>query len=542
MTLGGIASKPGNESTPEVKVIKCINPATLASIGEVMATPPAAMGEILQHARDSQAKWQDTPLKNRIKLLKKVIQYINQHAEELASTIANETGKPKIEAINSDLISGIGVAAYAINNVGKALKPYRIRDSLMAMMSLLGRKSYIIPKPIGVVGIISPWNYPWGIPFGQAFMAIASGNAVIIKPSSETPMTGLKIQEVFDKVGFPKGLLRVIPGGGSAIGNALVESGVDRIIFTGSTEIGKQIMARAAQRLTPVTMELGGKDAMIVCNDANLDRAAAAGTWGAFVNLGQTCVGVKRIYAQKGIYDNFLAKFTEKVKNLKQGWGWDDPDVCVGSLINQHALEEMEKHVARAVEQGAQVVTGGHRNPNLPGLFFEPTVLANVTQDMDCARKEIFGPIVCVLPFNTPDDAVRLANDSNYALAGSVWTKDLKNGKTLAQRLDSGTILVNNLIYTYGLGATPWGGKRDSGFGRTHGKFGFDEVIEPHHVHIDSGSFLLAQDPWWHPYNARKFKANMAMLGLVAGKLRKVVPFFLNLLGSEENPKKKGTK
>ncbi|OLS12106.1 MAG: succinate-semialdehyde dehydrogenase (NAD(P)+), partial [Promethearchaeota archaeon CR_4] len=318
---GGYVETPGDATTRVQRRIRCINPATLNPLGAVSATSPEAIGEVLARARKSQEKWQEKwqgiPLIDRIRLLKGAVRYVRNHVEDIAFTIASETGKPKIEAINSDLIAAMGVADFAIHKVSKVLRPYRIKDRVLALMCLLGRHSYIFPKPVGVVGIISPWNYPFGIPFGQTFMATAAGNAVILKPSTETPLAGVKIQEVFDQAGFPTGLVQAIPGAGNGIGNALVESGVDRIIFTGSVQVGKQIMARAAQRLTPVTLELGGKDAMIVFADADIARAVTAGTWGAFINSGQTCVGVKRIYVQESVQEEFISQFTEQVKKLK---------------------------------------------------------------------------------------------------------------------------------------------------------------------------------------------------------------------------------
>ncbi|HMF31539.1 MAG TPA: aldehyde dehydrogenase family protein, partial [Candidatus Lokiarchaeia archaeon] len=327
------------EPCPVGKLLRSANPATLDFIGDVQETPPTAIREILDRARQAQHDWEQVHTRTRINLLKNALQYIRDHIEEIAFTIASETGKPKIEAVNSDIITAIGVGDFTVHNLSKVLKPYLVKMGRIGnLLRLLGRYSYIYPKPVGVVGIISPWNYPFGIPFSQVIMAVAAGNAVILKPSTETPLTGLRIQEVFDEAGFPPGLVQAIPGTGSGIGNALVESGVDRIIFTGSVDVGRQVMARAVQRLTPVTLELGGKDAMVVFDDADLDRAATAAVFGSFLNAGQTCVGVKRIYVQHSIYEKFLARLKEKVESLKQGWGWDDLDVSIGPLINARAI------------------------------------------------------------------------------------------------------------------------------------------------------------------------------------------------------------
>ncbi len=517
------------EPCPNGPIIRSVNPATLETVGDVMETSIAQIPHVLECSRAVQKNWAMVSVKERLRLLHRAARYIREHMEELTFTIASETGKPRIEAINSDIIPPLGVLDFTLGSLKRILRSTRIRMGRMGfMLRLLGRYSYIYPKPIGVVGIISPWNYPFGIPFSQVLMAIAAGNAVILKPSSETPLTALCMREVLDGAGFPKDLLQIVIGLGSGVGVAIVESGVDRIIFTGSTTVGRDIMHRASQRLTPVTLELGGKDPMIILADADIDRAVAAATWGAFINAGQTCVGVKRIYVERSIYAAFLTRLKEQVVHLKQGWGWDDSDVSVGSLINARAVAEMERQVQRALEQGARVLVGGHRHPTLKGNYFEPTVMVDVTQDMDCVRQEIFGPIVVVLPFNTEQDAIRLANDSEFALSGSVWTRNIPRGKNIAEQLESGTIDVNNVAYTYGLGATPWGGKRNSGFGRSHGDFGFHDLIEPHHVHVDKGR--LPRDPWWHPYTAGKIRASLALIDIAFfGRSAKIISLLKNL-------------
>ncbi len=502
---------PSNEPCPMGAIIRSVNPATLETVGDVRETLITQIPSIIDRARAVQQDWIKVPVTERIRLLKGAARYMRDHLDTIALTIASETGKPRIEAINSDIIAALGVLDFTKGAIKRILHPYRIRMGRMGfILRLLGRFSYIYPKPVGVVGIISPWNYPFGIPFSQILMAIAAGNAVILKPSSDTPLTALRMQEILVGAGFPKDLLQVVVGSGSGVGAKLVESGVDRIIFTGSTAVWREIMQRANQRLTPVTLELGGKDPMIIFADADMGRAVAAATWAAFLNSGQTCVGVKRIYVERPVYAEFLARLKEQAEHLKQGWGWDDPDVSVGALINARAVTDMERHVQRAIEQGAKVLVGGHRNPTLRGNFFEPTVLVDVTQDMDSVRQEIFGPIVVVLPFDSEQEAIRLANDSDFALSGSVWTRNIVRGKRVAKELESGTVDVNNVAYTYGLGATPWGGKRNSGFGRSHGDFGFHELLEPHHVHVDQGR--LPRDPWWHPYNAGKISTSLSLM------------------------------
>jgi len=217
------------------------------------------------------------------------------------------------------------------------------------------------------------------------------------------------------------------------------------------------------------------------------------------------CAGIKRIYVQEGIYEQFVQRFKEQTEQLNQGWGWQHPEISMGPLINEGALLEMEEYVKRAKEQGAKILTGGRKNPDLKGYFFEPTIITNAKQELDVVQKEIFGPIVPVLPFKTEEEAIRMANDTEFGLYGSVWTTDLEKGKRIAEQMTMGTIAVNNHAYTYGIPHTPWGGNKNSGFGRTHGNFGFEELMEPHHIHIDSGK--IEKELWWQPYNENKLKA-----------------------------------
>lgn len=473
------------------------NPATLELVGELDCTPIDDIPIIIQKARAAQAEWAARPLEERRRTLKRLQEHVSSNIDGIARVVCQETGKPRVEAINADLMSALSATMYSIERMPSLFCPRRVGfGGLSIMMRYLGRRSYIHPRPLGVVAIIAPWNYPLGIPFSQVVMAIAAGNAVVLKPSPEAPFTGLEVRKAFMAAGVPEDLVQVVIGDGG-VGLALASSDVDRVILTGSTEVGKKVMAAAAQRLTPVTMELGGKDPMIVLSDADLPRASAAAAWGCYVNAGQTCVGIKRIYVQENVYRSFLETFSENVSRIKLGYGWDDPDVGMGPLINERAVKAMEAQVARAVEQGGKVLFGGRR-PDMKGHFFEPTAIVDVKQSSDIVQKETFGPIVAILPFRTEEEAIAMANDSPYALSGSVWTSDLARGRSIAERMNGGTVNVNNVGYTFGLASTPWGGGKDSGFGRTHGEEGFAELLEFHHVHVDRGRF--ARELWWHPY------------------------------------------
>lgn len=513
-----------------MSIIESYNPATLEVVGKVKKFKSIDLEEILKKSRKIQSYWKSVSIKEKKTLLKNLLIYLSKNLEDIAKIISLETGKPKLEAINSDILAGMASVRYSIDFIEEILDPYKIKFKGMKLpLKFMGRSSYIVPKPLGIIGIISPWNFPFGIPFSQIVMAITVGNSIILKPSSETPLTGLKIREIFVKSNFPEDLIQVIPGSGSEIGSALVKSNVDRIIFTGSVEVGKNVMRDAAQKLTPVTLELGGKSPMIVLEDADLERSVNGAIWGSFVNSGQMCAGIKRIYLQEEIFGRFINKLKIKVESLKQGYGWDDPTISIGPLINNKALDEMQNHVKKALEQGAKVLIGGKRNPLLKGYFFEPTILINVKQEMDIVQEEIFGPIVPILTFSSDEEAINLANDTKFGLYGSVWTKDLERGKRIAEKLTMGTISINNHAYTYGIPHTPWGGNKNSGFGRTHGKFGFEELIDLHHIHVDNQR--IKEELWWQPYNTTKLKAQLDIMNfLFLKKYRKIFSLIKKLI------------
>jgi len=492
-------------------VIHKSNPATLEPLGEVECAFPEEVPRMVESARAAQSSWgRETPDK-RSRVLREVQTILAERTDEFAELVSRETGKPLMESLATDVMNALSVGDFAASRVEHLFRDSKVDfGPLSSVMRYMGRSSHLIPRPLGVIGIIAPWNYPLAIPYSQVMMSLAAGNGVVLKPSSSTPLTALRMAEMFKEAGVPEGLLQVAIGPGSTVGEALVRSDVDRIIFTGHTEVGRTIMVQAAQRLTPITLELGGKDAMIVLKDADLKRAARAACWGAFVNCGQTCAAVKRIYVEESAEAKFTSLLLREVAALRQGFDLSDPGVSMGSMISEGAVRDMESQLAKAIEQGAKVLIGGKR-PKRIGHFFEPTVL-RAEQNMDIVQKETFGPITTIMAFKGEEEAVRLANDSPFALNGSVWTSDVAKGRGVATRLRSGTITVNNVAYTYGLGATPWGGSGESGFGRTHGDAGFEELIERQHVHLDRGKF--PSEIWWPPYGKEGTEAMHDFTGL----------------------------
>jgi succinate-semialdehyde dehydrogenase/glutarate-semialdehyde dehydrogenase len=327
-------------------------------------------------------------------------------------------------------------------------------------------------------------------------MALMAGNAVVVKPSELTPLTGLKIKEVFDRAGLADGVLQIVTGDGST-GAALVGSGLDKIMFTGSVATGKRVAEAAAKYLTPVVLELGGKDPMIVLDDANVQNAARGAVWGAFANSGQTCSSVERCYVHETIAEKFVREVVTETKRLHQSVGTDKA-ADVGSMTSEQQLRLVERHVDDAVDKGATALVGGHRLADTPGAFFEPTVLIDVDHDMDIMREETFGPVLPIMTFKTDDEAVRLANDTSYGLTASVWSGSIARGKRVAERIDAGTVMVNEVLYTHGIAQTPWGGLKQSGLGRTHGRGGLLELVSARHIHVNHLGFI--PDLWWFNY------------------------------------------
>jgi succinate-semialdehyde dehydrogenase/glutarate-semialdehyde dehydrogenase len=383
---------------------------------------------------------------------------------------------------------------YFARNAAKILKLERINIGLYAT---LGRTSKIIYKPLGTVGIIPAWNYPFSIPLGEAVMALMAGNTIIVKPSELTPFIGLKIGEIFEKVGLPENVLQVVTGDGRT-GAALVDAGIEKIMFTGSVATGKKIAESAAKHLTSVVLELGGKDPMVVFADANLELAAQGAVWGAFCNSGQSCSSVERLYVEESAAEEFTKLVVEKTKRLNQDSG-DKETTDIAAMSSERQIKIVEDHVESFRNEGAKILTGGNRNENFKGAFYEPTVISNATNQMRGMREETFGPTLPIATFKTEREAIDLANDSDFGLTASVWTRDLNKGKRVAEKILAGTVCVNEVLYTHGIGQTPWGGFKQSGYGRTHGRHGLMELVAPQHIHVNRA--LLAPNAWWLPYS-----------------------------------------
>jgi acyl-CoA reductase-like NAD-dependent aldehyde dehydrogenase len=471
-----------------------LDPSTGEEIGRVPLLDAAGVAAAVARARAAQTAWAKLSYNERARFILRAREIVLEQVDDIANLISRETGKPVTEAIAMEIVPTLDLMHYFAANAKQILKRKRVG---LGQYNYMARTSYIVYKPLGVVGIISPWNFPWATPLDEVVMALMAGNAVVVKPSELTPLTALKIADVFKQAKLPDGLLEIVTGDGST-GAALVDAGVNKIMFTGSVNTGKRVAEAAAKHLTPVVLELGGKDPMIVFEDANLENAARAAIWGAFCNSGQACASIERCYVHASIADKFVELVIKETKRLKQ----DKPstgDIDVGAMTNQEQLEIVEDHLSDAVEHGAEVRAGGHRLSESQGWFHEPTVVTGVDHSMKLMRDETFGPVLPIMTFRTDEEAVRLANDSIYGLTASVFTGDLGRGKRIAEQLDAGTVMVNEVVYTHAVAQTPWGGVKQSGYGRTHGSLGLLELVSAQHIHVNAMPGLA--DVWWFPYS-----------------------------------------
>lgn len=471
------------------------NPANGAEIGRVKNMSAEDVRVAVAKSRAAFQTWRETSFAERKRLIMKAREIILSEIDEIARLISDESGKPIAEALSMEIAPVLDLMQYFAKNAEKILKPRKVNIGLYAT---LGRTSKIVYQPLGIVGIIPAWNYPFSIPLGEAAMALMAGNTVIIKPSELTPFVGLKIGEIFRKAGLQEFVVQIVTGDGTT-GAALVDSAPDKIMFTGSVATGKKIAESAAKNLTSVVLELGGKDAMIVFADANLELAAQGAVWGAFCNSGQSCSSVERLYVEESIAEALTGRIVEKTRQLKQGASSDET-IDIGAMSSPKQLEIVKNHVADFERDGAKILIGGKSN----NLFFEPTVISGATNEMRSMQEETFGPTLPIATFKTEEEAIRLANDSEFGLTASVWTRDLARGKRVAEKIEAGSVCVNEVLYTHGIGQTPWGGFKNSGRGRTHGIEGLMELVQPQHIHVNKLAIL--PNAWWMPYGADAVK------------------------------------
>lgn len=452
------------------------------------------MRTAVARARDAQPQWARTPVKDRAAAIRRVRDLIVERADEMAAVISQDNGKTRTDALSTEVLPAAMAADYYARHAAKWLKDRKIKPASL----LLGNKKAKIHRvPYGVVGVISPWNYPFAIPFSEVVMGLLAGNAVVLKVASQTQQVGRAIERLFQEAGLPRDVFVYVHLPGRLAGDAFLESGINKLFFTGSVAVGKQLMAKAAESLTPLVLELGGNDPMLVCPDANLERAASGAVWAGFQNAGQSCGGVERIYVHRAVYEQFLALLNEKVKSLRIGLDDGQHAVDIGRMTTANQASTVRAHIDEALSRGA-VIAAQSPCPAGNELLLPATVLMNVDHSMRVMREETFGPVVGVMPVDSMDEAIRLANDSDLGLTASVWSRDKREAERLAKQIAAGVVMINDHLMSHGLAETPWGGFKHSGLGRTHGQLGFDEMTQLQCiVHDTMGN--LKRNLWWHP-------------------------------------------
>jgi acyl-CoA reductase-like NAD-dependent aldehyde dehydrogenase len=482
------------------------SPATLRQIAELPVTQAADLAAAVERGRRAQAVWQQTSFPERSKILYHLRDLLLDEAERLADILTAETGRPRAEVYGNELFYLCDAIGSWAKKSSRYLRPQRIRPHF----PLLKPKKVILTyAPRGVVGIISPWNFPLTMTLGEALPALMAGNAVVIKPSELTPMSAIFGAEIATKAGFPENLLQIAVGYG-ATGEALIDH-ADMIAFTGSVETGKRVMRKAAERLIPVSLELGGKDPMIVLKGADLERAAGACVWGALMNCGQICTSIERVYVEAPVYQSFVDKVVARVRGIRQGSSENEIDI--GSMTSEQQLQKVAAQVDEAVAKGAKVLVGGRRSPDLPGYYYEPTVLVNVDHSMSVMTEETFGPVIPIVKVKDADEALRMANDSRYGLSGSIFSKNKDTAWRLAEKMQSGSVSINDSLVSFIVADAPMGGRKESGYGYRHGAEGIRKFCQQKTVVIDR--LGLKEEFPWYPATRKKAEQIRHLLNLL---------------------------
>jgi acyl-CoA reductase-like NAD-dependent aldehyde dehydrogenase len=482
---------------PAMATIPVDNPATGETITAVPALGSDEIQSMVARARAAQPGWDAIGFEGRGQVLRRAQKWMLDNVDRVIEVVVSESGKTHEDAQLADFGYTVSALGFWAKEAPKYLADERVPSWNNPIAA--GKKLVIRYAPIGVVGVIGPWNYPIANSFGDCIPALAAGNSVILKPSEVTPLSSLLMEEMMRECGLPADVFQVATGDG-ATGQALIAN-VDCVMFTGSATTGKKVLKGAAEAMVPCYLELGGKDPMIVCADADLDRAANAAAFYSMNNGGQVCISVERVYVEEPVYDQFVQKVTDNIRELRQGVPEGIGTVDIGAVTFPPQVEIIDSHVRDAVEKGAKVLVGGHPRAGT-GRFYEPTVLVDVDHSMRCMREETFGPTIPIMKVRDADEAIGLANDSEYGLQASVWTSDVKRGEELARRIEAGVVCVNDAQINYSALNLPMGGWKTSGLGARHGANGIRKYAKVQSLLVTRRA--LKREPFMFPYRANR--------------------------------------
>ncbi len=511
---GNGAAAPDGQP-PKTKQLESFSPSTGELVGAVDTLTEDQVQAVVDDVAEVQPFWAQLSLDDRARYFRRAADVLLEELDELAELLSTEQGKPRVESYTMELLPTVDALRWIADNGPDILAREKVGFS---QAFLLTKKAHFSYEPIGVVGVIAPWNYPWSIPFGEVAIALMCGNGVILKPASLTPLIGERIRMIFEKAGFPEGLVRTVHGGG-VIGDALTRSTAGKIFFTGSVPVGYKVGAACAEQMKGCVLELGGKDPQIVCADADLANAVSGAVWGGFANAGQTCSGIERTYVADEVADEFVEGVVRETERLRVG----DPldwDVEIGPMVSRDQAAIVTELVDDALANGAERLTGGpveasSLGDGFDGAFIAPTVLTGVTHEMRIMNEEIFGPVLPIMTVGSEQEAIELANDSEFGLGASVWTKDRDKGERIATQIESGMVWINDHSFSHGAMQCAWGGVKDSGLGRSHSKYGFFECVNIKQVAWEPG---YTRDFWWQPYDRTLGQAIQSSAKLLYGR------------------------
>ena len=484
-----------NEWKETKESIESINPATLETLGQAGSASSEDCLKAVQSAKEAHPEWKETPIRSKKAVLKKAKEILLKRSRETGRLITLEKGSPLPESMSVEVMSSLEALDYYLHSLEELLKPTKMKHNVILFFHKKGLFHF---HSLGPMLVISPWNFPFMIPFLGILAGLTAGNTLVLRPSSSTPFCGLHIGEIFEEAGLPPGVLNIVPSRTKQAEEMITHPDFHLISFTGSTSTGKRVMELASRNLTDINLELGGKDPMIVLKDADLDKAAYGAVWGAFMNCGQSCGSVERVYADQEIIDAFTKKVTAYTENLRVG-NPSDEGIDIGPMVTLGQLELVEEHIRDAREKGAEVLCGGERIQDLPGYFIKPAVLSKVNHSMKIMMEETFGPVLPVMPFSGLDEAAALANDSDFGLTASVWSENRKNANYLSSKIETGTVTINDHMSSFSEPGAIWGGIKQSGIGRCHGPIGFKDLVYVKYVSQDFSK--KNHRIWWYPYD-----------------------------------------